>query len=206
MTEEEWLKCTTPVSLLEFISAANQRKLRAFAIACCRRIAPFIDDPRMIAALDAAEQFVDGATSSDLLTEHHRAVSDSYSDAQYEQAWAAIWCASRAEVGWNVSSHAVQVLEFEKWGSEYSAHCDLIRDIFGSPFCPVTFSPEWLTTTATAIAAQMYQSRDFSAMPILADALQDTGCDNPDVLNHCRDAGATHVRGCWVVDMVLGKS
>jgi hypothetical protein len=51
----------------------------------------------------------------------------------------------------------------------------------------------------------MYESRDFGAMPILADALQDAGCDSNDILNHCRDANATHVRGCWVVDFVLGK-
>ena len=51
----------------------------------------------------------------------------------------------------------------------------------------------------------MYETRDFSAMPILADALQDAGCDNDDVLNHCRDAKQVHVRGCWVVDLVLGK-
>jgi len=51
----------------------------------------------------------------------------------------------------------------------------------------------------------MYESRDFSAMPILANALQDAGCDNEEVLNHCRDANQVHVRGCWVVDLVLGK-
>jgi hypothetical protein len=52
----------------------------------------------------------------------------------------------------------------------------------------------------------MYESRDFGAMPILADALQDAGCDNDDILNHCRDEKATHVRGCWVVDLVLDKA
>ncbi|MBA4189919.1 MAG: hypothetical protein C0467_18195 [Planctomycetaceae bacterium] len=81
-----------------------------------------------------------------------------------------------------------------------------LRDIVGNPFRPVTFSPEWRTSTAVAIAQGMYESRDFSAMPILADALQDAGCDNDDVLNHCRDANGVHVRGCWVVDHVLGKS
>jgi hypothetical protein len=50
----------------------------------------------------------------------------------------------------------------------------------------------------------MYDTRDFSAMPILADALQDAGCDDPGVLAHCRDAGP-HVRGCWVIDLLLGK-
>jgi hypothetical protein len=51
----------------------------------------------------------------------------------------------------------------------------------------------------------MYESRDFSPMPILADALQDAGCDNDTILAHCRDEQHTHVRGCWVVDLVLGK-
>lgn len=79
-----------------------------------------------------------------------------------------------------------------------------LRDIF--PFRPVTFSPEWRTSTAVAIAKQMYDSRDFSAMPILADALQDAGCENADILNHFRDPDATHVRGCWALDLVLGKA
>jgi hypothetical protein len=79
-----------------------------------------------------------------------------------------------------------------------------VRDIFGNPFRPAAFSPEWRTDTAVSLARQMYDSRDFGSMPILADALQDAGCDNEDVLNHCR-AGGVHVRGCWVVDLVLDK-
>jgi hypothetical protein len=51
----------------------------------------------------------------------------------------------------------------------------------------------------------MYESRKFGAMPILADALQDAGCDSEDILHHCRDNDQLHVRGCWVVDLVLGK-
>ncbi|MBA4187655.1 MAG: hypothetical protein C0467_06505 [Planctomycetaceae bacterium] len=82
----------------------------------------------------------------------------------------------------------------------------LLLDIFGNPFRPVAFVPEWRTSTAVAIAQGMYESRDFSAMPILADSLQDAGCENDDVLNHCRDPQQVHVRGCWVVDGVLGKS
>ncbi|AWM42370.1 hypothetical protein C1280_24675 [Gemmata obscuriglobus] len=71
----------------------------------------------------------------------------------------------------------------------------------GVPF----FQPSWLTSTVTAISNLVYESGDFGPMPILADALQDAGCDNAHILTHCRDAGATHVRGCWVVDLVLGK-
>jgi hypothetical protein len=84
--------------------------------------------------------------------------------------------------------------------------CALMRDIVGNPFRPVVFSPEWRTDTAVTLARQMYESREFGAMPILADALQDAGCDNDDILSHCRDTSLTHVRGCWVTDLVLGKA
>ena len=82
---------------------------------------------------------------------------------------------------------------------------DLLRDIFGNPFRPVTLDPAWQTSTVTTLAQQMYNTRDFSAMPILADALQDAGCDHTDILIHCHDSGP-HVRGCWLVDLLLGEN
>jgi hypothetical protein len=90
--------------------------------------------------------------------------------------------------------------------AEARAQCDLLREIIGNPFRPVEFAPEWRTDTAVTLARQMYEAREFSAMPILADALQDAGCDNLDILDHCRDTSLTHVRGCWAVDLVLGKT
>ena len=78
-----------------------------------------------------------------------------------------------------------------------------VGEIAGNPFRRTHFAPEWRTDTVRAIATQMYDSREFSAMPILADALQDAGCDHEDLLRHCRDASATHVRGCWALDLVL---
>jgi len=88
--------------------------------------------------------------------------------------------------------------------AEQAAQSLLLRDVFGNPFCHVTFSSSWRTETAITLAQQMYEARDFSAMPILADALQDAGCDSADALDHCRGPGP-HVRGCWVVDLVLDK-
>jgi hypothetical protein len=82
---------------------------------------------------------------------------------------------------------------------------DLLRDIFGNPFRPVTADPRWLTDSVVAMAQTMYDSRDFGQMPALADALQAVECDNSDILEHCRHA-PLHVRGCWVVDLLLGKS
>jgi hypothetical protein len=92
------------------------------------------------------------------------------------------------------------------FGSKHEQAIPILRDIFGNPFRPVTIDPIWRTSTAVAIANGMYESRDFGAMPILADALQEAGCDSDDILNHCRAAGGIHVRGCWVVDLVLDKS
>ncbi|MBN9121064.1 MAG: hypothetical protein J0I06_18250 [Planctomycetes bacterium] len=77
--------------------------------------------------------------------------------------------------------------------------------MFGNPFRPVAFDPAWLTSTVIALAAGIYEDKAFDRMPILADALQDAGCDSTDILNHCRGSGP-HVRGCWVVDLILGIS
>ncbi|MBP3957292.1 hypothetical protein J8F10_18765 [Gemmata sp. G18] len=88
---------------------------------------------------------------------------------------------------------------------ERAAQVELLRDIFGNPFRPLTFDLAWLTSDVLALAHGIYEERAFDRVPILADALQDAGCDNTDILSHCRSEGA-HVRGCWVVDLVLGKS
>ena len=93
-----------------------------------------------------------------------------------------------------------------EWAKSWdpAAALPLLRCLFGNPFRPVTFSPAWRTATAVSLARRMSEARDFSAMPILADALQDAGCDSDEVLTHCRGPGP-HVRGCWIVDLVLGK-
>jgi hypothetical protein len=80
----------------------------------------------------------------------------------------------------------------------------LLRDIFGNPYLPIALEPDWLTSTVVALAAGIYQNRAFDRMPILADAFQDAGCEHEDILNHCRGDGP-HVRGCWLVDLILGK-
>lgn len=89
--------------------------------------------------------------------------------------------------------------------AEFGVKENLLRDIFGNPFQPVSFSPEWRTDTTMSLARTMYQSRDFSAMPILADALEDAGCTDADILDHLRGPDF-HVRGCWVIDPILCKS
>ena len=91
---------------------------------------------------------------------------------------------------------------------EERGQCSLVRDIFGNPFRPVAADPAWLAWnhgTVPAIARHVYDDRAFHDLPILADALEDAGCTNADLLDHCRGPGP-HVRGCWAVDLLLGKS
>jgi hypothetical protein len=86
---------------------------------------------------------------------------------------------------------------------------NLVREIFANPFQPVpTINLDWLAWRGGAILAlaqAIYDREDFSMMPILADALEETGCTDPAILNHCRQA-ELHVRGCWLLDLLLGKS
>ncbi|MBL8795551.1 MAG: hypothetical protein JNM56_16720 [Planctomycetia bacterium] len=81
----------------------------------------------------------------------------------------------------------------------------MLKDIFGNPFRPVAFNSAWRTATVVSFAQGIYAERAFDRLPILADALEDAGCDNADILKHCREPGE-HVRGCWCVDLLLGKS
>jgi hypothetical protein len=80
----------------------------------------------------------------------------------------------------------------------------LIRDVFGNPLRPLVFDPAWRTGSLVKLGRAIYQERTFDGLPILADALEDAGCHDADILGHCRQPGE-HVRGCWVVDLILGK-
>jgi hypothetical protein len=117
------------------------------------------------------------------------------------------------ERSWNILDHYLANHSSEiacySWplplhANHWPASTDLIYDIFGHPTHDERFDPAWRTSTAVALATQMYDARDFAAMSILADALQDAGCDNEDLLSHCR-MDPHHVRGCWAVDGVLRK-
>jgi hypothetical protein len=95
-------------------------------------------------------------------------------------------------------------------GSQRRAHCALLRELFGPvPFRAIKLDPSWLRWydgTVRRVAQGIYDERAFDRLPILADALLDAGCDNEDMLAHCREQGALHARGCWVIDLLLGKS
>jgi hypothetical protein len=91
-----------------------------------------------------------------------------------------------------------------EWKRQEELHMRLLRDILGNPFRSISFEKSWRSPTATALATGIYQDKAFDRLPILADALEEAGCDDADVLNHCRGPGP-HARGCWVIDMLLGR-
>ncbi|MBL8795112.1 MAG: hypothetical protein JNM56_14480 [Planctomycetia bacterium] len=87
---------------------------------------------------------------------------------------------------------------------EQRRQAGFIREIFGNPFRPATIDPTWRTANVVSLATAIYNERAFDRLPILADALEDAGCTSREILDHCRQPGE-HVRGCWCVDLVLGK-
>jgi hypothetical protein len=109
-----------------------------------------------------------------------------------------------AFAGRNASDPNAHKLWMEAVRTAGVGEINLIRCIIGNPFHPITLSPSWLTSTVVSLANQMYDARDFSAMPILADALMDASFDNEEILTHCRSAGP-HTRGCWVLDLLTGR-
>jgi hypothetical protein len=117
-------------------------------------------------------------------------------------AFNAAQLAAEAAARTGASRHAAEYrAAFDR---ERVAQCGLLRDLFCHVSRPVDLLAAWRTPMVVALAESIYDDGAFDPLPILADALEDAGCDNADILNHCRQPGV-HVRGCWVVDLLLGK-
>jgi hypothetical protein len=180
----------------------SDRKFRLFACACCRRIWEQLTDERSRNAVEVAERFADRLASPEELTGARYAaeeVGDGVAWAGYHTTGDHEWgCAM--EVGFDVSEESKSLSP--------EVLCDVLRDIFGNPFRPVEVERGWLSGCDAAVekvAQAIYDERRFSDLPVLADALEEAGCDNPNILGHCRGPGE-HYRGCWVVDLLLGRS
>ena len=223
MTEAEWLGHAVPGLMLRHLGdEVSERKLRLFACNCVELVSRYQPPHEVPVPLEIAWGAADGTVGESEV----EAVAPSPPNPRPESAsrWAE-WHAARvldaalrpkgrgavSNLRQGVEAVAVRLAQDNKQDTarasqeSRTALATFLRDIFGNPFRPVAFSPDWRTDTAVALASQMYKARDFSLMPILADALQDAGCDSTEVLDHCRRPGP-HVRGCWVVDRVLGRT
>ena len=178
--------------------------MRLFAVAVARLLWDRMT-PEQREATEVGERFADGSANED---DRLRCVNALYEVFRHGSAPAGglgSWLATATVGRWRRDADMAQLPTWVGARQGTVAYQPpLLRDIFGNPVHPVTFDPAWRSDEAVSLARTMYQSRDFSAMPILADALQDVGCNSEFVLDHCR-ADKAHVKGCWVVDLVLGK-
>jgi hypothetical protein len=190
MTEAEWRSSTDPGKMLRFLRGkASQRKLRLFAAAAwrlrCRDFRTWEDVRKVVAK---AEQMADGCHTPEL----------------GDRRWILL-----SPGCWSIANDTIRILleTAGRSGITRELLADLLRDVF-APFHSGRFDPSWRTWnggTPANLAQVIYEERAFDRMPILADALEDAGCSDRDILTHCR-RGGVHVRGCFVLDAVLEKT
>jgi hypothetical protein len=208
MTEAEWLAGTDPTPMLDYLgNTASDRQVRLWACACVRRIAPLIAHEVGHKALAVVEQYVDGLASERELL----AVADTFYpcgqyNATYEHpATRAAHCPLYPERARQAATYVLRCFKHSERDAERAAQAALVRDIFGNPFrANDTACHAGHGRTVAELARAIYEERAFERLPILADALEDTGCTSTEVLDHCR-GGGEHVRGCWVVDLLTGR-
>jgi hypothetical protein len=201
MDEKTWLECDDPVPMLEFLRGRGDvRKRRLFACACCRLVWSLLPSDAWRAAVEVAERYADGAASR---AERAAVVAAAEGErgAPLAAMAAAHACYADASLG-NARGAAVYAAELDVTIPPQEAA--LVRCVFGNPFRPVALDPAWRTPTALKLAQAIYDDRAFDRLPILADALEEAGCTNAVLLNHCRGAWP-HALGCWAVDLLLRK-
>jgi hypothetical protein len=112
-------------------------------------------------------------------------------------------------MAWWVSEYTAQALtnparKDESLALELRRQADLLRELFGNPFRPAAVAASWLTPVVVGIAQEARDSDDWGALPVLADALEESGCTDVELLAHLRGS-APHCRGCWALDSLLAK-
>jgi hypothetical protein len=212
MTKTEWDECSIPQTLVEFLQAGTStRKLRLCAVAWARlvmrqanttpRMDPYqqwIANPQLLPQLGAAEQFADGQIDSNVLRSSRLLSGRPYN----------IFRATCRVSHFSLDDvyRSLRAIQVEFGAPSDREVCDLTRDII-YPFQVMPFRTLWLSwnnATIPKLAQSIYEERAFDRLPILADALEEAGCTNPDILQHCRQP-REHVRGCWPVDLLLGR-
>jgi hypothetical protein len=181
--------------MLKLLQGSSERKLRLLACAFCRRLWPLLtdDDGR---AVEVAERYAEGFATDEERDAARRAegqVSRAAGTATFAHPWAGAWM---------TAAHAAEA------GLDAQAQCDLIREVFGNPFRSVPIDAGWLiwnSRTIPKLGQAIYDEPAFDRLAVLADALEDAGCTVQAILEHLRGPGP-HVRGCWALDLILGKT
>ncbi len=210
MTEAEWLNTSTAPHMIDYLaSRASERKLRLFACAACRRISCVMQFEASRKAVQVSERYADGQAEKDelrLAWSEGEELADTAERLQM-RGWNAARTASQ--------SAAAEALAAAQRAAQAAADGDLVREHFGNPFRPRTIAAHvlsWQDRTVIRLAQAAYEERilpagtlDNARLAVLADALEEAGCEDEPILTHLR-SGGLHYRGCWVVDLILGKS
>ena len=219
MTESEWVGCTDPERMLEFVRGqASERKLRLFAVACCRSIWHLLTDARSQKGLELAEAIAEGRVGvrSRSAKNVHNDAHIAYGNFRRKDKINAALAASYACWPWAERSAETAARAALERATEASndriEYAGFLKCVLRTSFRPITNTPAWLTPTVSGLAQTAYEERtlpsgelDPDRLAVLSDALEEAGCDDGDILNHLRSSGP-HVRGCWVVDLLTGRS
>jgi hypothetical protein len=233
MLESEWDYSNDVVPMLKSLrlKGANDRKLRLFAVACCRHLLRRVPmGTNDILRVELAERYADGeATDSELITGRFP-----YTHTTRAQRTAAIACRNATEMGdlivmadctagnavWAVGEHAASMVNaatnssvfIDAHAAEQAAQASILRDIIGPlPFRPLPSMVDLLRTPAAsnliALAKSIYDGQTFAPehMLAVAESLRDVHCENDEMISHCQNTDQIHVRGCWVIDLILSK-
>jgi hypothetical protein len=223
VTEQDWIESENIEQMLECLVSERfpdaepcnwgrgERKKCLFVCACLRRIWNLLPEEYK-ATFEIRELDVDGLVSDEtrqakwsaaerISWEHHNLLFAVGYDDIGLLCYIAAGIAAEAATDRSGVPRQTEACQQQ----ERREHASLLRDIFGNPFRLVTINPAWLTWhdgLLVSMARQMYDSRDFTDMPIVADALEEAGCSDQDILAHCRSRGV-HVRGCFAIDAIL---
>ena len=215
MTEQAWLVCVEPKRMIDFvIGRASGRKFRLFAVACSRDLLAYNESmelwmsetsEKMATAIQEAEAYAEGRRP-DVMGWWHWANGREQSDL--ETAYVALGMSPDPNY-WNGDPDVVVASVIPSFRIHPSDHA---REVFGNPLRPVSLESAWRTPTVLGIAEAAYDERvlppghlDPVRLAILSDALEEAGCTEAAILDHLRGPGP-HVRGCWALDLILGKS
>jgi hypothetical protein len=224
MTETEWQGCEKPCDLIVYlretmpVSKGARRKVRLLLAAFCRRVWDRFTDPGDRTLVELSERYADGAVAFGALKAAWDAGRTAGRAFGRRRLWARLACSATHRDVWQgaLETWATLSLYGTPRGNEPllqdSEQAELIRDVFGLlPFRPPVADSRWLTRDVRALARAAYEERslpegalDQGRLAVLADALEDAGCGEAIFLAHLRDPGR-HVRGCWVLDLILGK-
>jgi hypothetical protein len=225
MTEAGWNACADPRPMLRFLAGkASSRKLRLLTVACCRRVWHLFTDNRSRAAIELIElndgkinrELLDTTEAEEAFEEANAAILDhppkrvppkaAIAKATASAAWWAVHPAYSTHADSASQATALAMKTATGVDTEIEVQAALLRCVFGPlPFRDITLNPAWLTSTVRSLSQSIYEDRAFDRLPILADALEDGGCYQQDILSHLR-GGGEHCRGCWALDLVLRKS